>query len=281
MRRILAVVAVLVLVVVAAGVTAVVVRRSNVANPRGDVASAIVTVGLDGRRFEALVVRPRRRGSFPVVGFAHGFLQGPQRYRPLFEAIAARGYIVIGPDTQTGPAADPPELVADLWAAIRWAQTHEPDADPMRSAVSGHSMGGGAAVQTLAEHPQITTAITLAPAASLGGWEVDAAPITAATATIVGTDDRIVPIDESERLVRAQRGPSTTYVIAGGSHCGFVGTIGLAGIPCDFGGISADRQSAITAGIVTAWLDHALRGGAPVRVPAEVRVRTRAARPAA
>ncbi len=229
-----------------------------------------VVVAIDGRSFPALLVRPTAPGPHPVVAFAHGYLQGPSRYRPLLETIAAHGYIAIAPDTQTSPMPQPAELADDLWRAIRWVRAHEPGAHARLAAVAGHSMGGGAAVQAAADHPPITAAITLAAVARLGSWRIDARPLTRPAAYLVGTSDRIVPPAETRRLFDQQRGPADWFVIRGGSHCGFVGTIGLAGIPCDFGGIPAEEQERITDRIVVAWLDRTLKNGPPVAVPGEV-----------
>lgn len=54
------------------------------------------------------------------------------------EALAARGYLVIAPDSGGSPVPSHAAFAADLVVAFRWARRFLPSADPTVAGVVGH-----------------------------------------------------------------------------------------------------------------------------------------------
>lgn len=244
---------------------------------RVPVVAGAVSVAVAGHRFPALVVQPVPvdAGPYPVVAFGHGFAQGPRRYRSILEGLAARGYVVIAPDSQTGLLPRHGRLADDLVGAIRWAQGSLSAADPSRSAVLGHSMGGGAALLAAQRAPWIDAVATCAaadtrPSALPGLRQLDTPALF-----VVGSQDRIVPPESTRRLYAATASPTTWASITGGSHCGFTDSTSFFGFGCGSGSISRAAQLAITGTLLGDWLDSRLKGASPRPVPAGVVVETR------
>ncbi len=94
------------------------------------------------------MVKPKTGAAhaYPVVAFGHGFVRSTFRYDSTLQSIAARGYVVIAPNTQTGFFPDHSAFANDLIAEADWAGGHVRTADPGHLAFLGHSMGGGAAL---------------------------------------------------------------------------------------------------------------------------------------
>ena len=90
--------------------------RPAAAAPR-TVRSTTVTVPDGSRTFSALLVQRSGEADrdYPVVGFGHG--------------------------SQTGLLPSHSQFATDLLASVRWAQQTQPNADPDKDALVGHSMG--------------------------------------------------------------------------------------------------------------------------------------------
>lgn len=237
---------------------------------------ARVHVEQGGRRFPALVVRPREevRGAYPVVAFGHGFLQAPHRYRSLLEALAARGYVVVAPASATGPAPGHGRFADDLACAVRWAQRTLPSADPSRCVVAGHSMGAGAALLAAQRNPWITAVATCAAAQTRPSAVAAAADLRVPSLFVVGSQDRIVRPETTRRMYAVAPSPAMFVSIRGGFHCGFLDSTVLKGVGCDSGAITRAEQLALTGRLLGDWLDATLRGTAVTTWPDGVDVET-------
>jgi hypothetical protein len=135
-------------------------------------------------------------------------------------------------------------LIEDAKAAVRTAR-ERPGVDPSRVALYGHSLGGGIAINVLAEDPALLGAVLESPIAS---WRLAAAtalsgdppswwarwlatllvgdecsPLTAIAGIsqpiliLHGDEDRIVPVGHGRRLAEAGR-TATLVEIRGGEH---------------------------------------------------------------
>lgn len=236
------------------------------------VTTTTVTVRQDGRTFTARVVQPTGTApdAYPVVAFGHGFTQGTSRYQSVLAALAARGYVVIAPNTETGLWPDHGRLADDLALAIRWAQRTQPNAHPTLDAVSGHSMGGGAALLAADRSPRVDAVITFAAAETRPSATEASRGIAAPAMFVVGSQDRIVRPETTRRMYAAKPSPATFASITGGYHCGFLDSSSFLGFGCDSGSISRSTQLKITRTLLGDWLDTTLKGTAPAPVPTGV-----------
>jgi pimeloyl-ACP methyl ester carboxylesterase len=236
--------------------------------------TSTLTVSVDGRSFPARVVRPTATaaGPFPVVAFGHGFTQTSSRYASTLTAIAARGYIVVAPDSETGFFPNHGRFADDLWRSIRWARTQTAwNPDQQKDAVAGHSMGGGAALVAADRYPEIDTVATLAAAETNPSATTAAAGVTVPALFVVGSRDTIVsPATTRAMYNAAGQGPAAWVSITGGYHCGFNDSTSFFGLGCDSGAISRSTQLAITRELLGDWFDVRLKGAAQLTSPGGV-----------
>jgi pimeloyl-ACP methyl ester carboxylesterase len=215
-------------------------------------------------------------GGCPVVAFGHGFVQRPLLYDSLLAGVAARGYVVVAPDTETGPWPRHERLADDLWRVARWAR--EVRAWPGEGsgiALAGHSMGAGVAILAASRHPEAEAVVTLAALQTRPPAQLEA--VAAPSLFVVGSQDRIVPPSRTRPLYEAVAGPAHWAEIRGGYHCGFLDRARWRDLACDGGDLPRREQLAITVRLVGTWLDARFRGGtftAPPGVDLEVRSRS-------
>ena len=196
----------------------------------------------------------------PVVAFGHGFVQRPACYDSLLRAIASRGYIVIAPDTETGPWPSHGRFADDLYRAALWArETASRSGDSGGIVLAGHSMGAAAALLAASRHPDIDAVVALAALESRPPARLVA--VEAQTLFVVGSRDRIVPPARSRRLFEAMTAPAQWAVIRGGYHCGFLDRARWRDAGCDHGDLSRREQLDITSGLLGGWLDARFHGG--------------------
>lgn len=234
------------------------------------VTSRTVTVSSQGRSFSALLVQPTgsATGAYPVLAFGHGFVQSTARYSSTLKALAARGYVVIAPNSQGGFFPSHSSFAKDLDAAITWAHATQPNADPTRDAVLGHSMGGGAAVLAAASDPGIDAVATLAAAETNTSAVAAARSIKAPALFVVGSSDSVVKPSTTRSMYDAKPSPATWVSITGGYHCGFLDSSSFFGLGCDKGSISRSTQLSISNAVLGDWLDATLKSGPAFSRPA-------------
>ena len=231
--------------------------------------TSTVTVSIDGRSFPARLVQPTgpNPGAYPVVAFGHGFTQTAGRYASTLTALAARGYVVIAPDSETGFFPNHGRFADDLERSIRWARTAVPNAHRTLDAVAGHSMGGGAALVAADRYPQIDTVVTLAAAETRPSATTASGSVTVPGLYVVGSRDTIVSPATTRAMYDRKPAPARFVTITGGYHCGFNDSTSFFGIGCDSGSISRSTQLAITRELLGDWLDSTLRGQRVVSTP--------------
>ena len=237
------------------------------------VTSKMITVSAGGRSFPARLAYPTRGGPYPAIAFAHGYGIDSSYYRGTLRALAAAGYVVIAPDSETGRFPSHSRFADDLNRSLRWLGRRSAagsravprgKVDSEHLGVAGHSMGGGVAILAASRSSSIDTIATLAAA--------DTVPVRASVAVrrlrvpslfVVGSDDRIVPAAGTAVIFRRAPAPSLLAWIKGGSHCGFMETIPVG---CDAGFISYVDQLRLTREELRRWFDKHLRGRKATRV---------------
>ena len=243
------------------------------AKPLARVTSKLVTVSAGGRSFPARLAYPTRGGPYPTIAFAHGYGIDSSYYRGTLHALAAAGYVVIAPDSETSRLPSHSRFADDLNRSLRWLGRRSATGsrgvprgkvDSGHLGVAGHSMGGGVAILAASRSRSIDTVATLAAA--------DTVPVRASAAVrrlrvpslfVVGSDDRIVPAAGTAVTFRRAPSPSLLASIKGGSHCGFMETIPVG---CDAGFISYVDQLRLTREQLRRWFDKHLRGRKATRV---------------
>ena len=236
------------------------------------VTTKAVIVKVAGRSFPARLSYPTRGGPYPAVAFAHGYMNRSSWYAGTLRSIAAAGYVVIAPDSETGQFPSHARLADDLNRSLRWLRRQSAvgskdvprrKVDSKHVGVAGHSMGGGVALLAAARGRTIDTVATLAAAETAPRASVAVRRLTVPSLFVVGSDDRIVPAAGTAVMFRRAPSPALLATITGGSHCGFMETYPLA---CDAGRISYDRQLLLTREQLRRWFDKHLRAHKAARI---------------
>ncbi len=235
-----------------------------------------------GGSFSALFFYPARSagedsafdpegGPYPGIAFGHGFAQTPDRYDGTLAHLAGQGYLVVAPESFTGilPAPDHDAFAEDLRLSLGWLEQAGagalPEAAELAGAVdeesfglSGHSMGGGAAVLAAARDPRVGALAPLAAAETSPSAVAAMSEVDVPALLLAGSEDAITPVEAAQApIFDAGRHPRLLPIILGGSHCGFQDR--PFPIACDQGSLDAETQLALTRRILTAFFDLHLK----------------------
>ncbi|WP_329319870.1 MULTISPECIES: poly(ethylene terephthalate) hydrolase family protein [unclassified Streptomyces] len=233
------------------------------------VAHTDLTVSAAGRSFAARVWYPGTTagadapvaaGPHPGLAFGHGFFQDISKYESLLTHYASWGVITVAPKSQAGLFPSHSGFADDLNASLTWLTAQNSTGgsrfagavDTARLGLSGHSMGGGAALLAAGRNSAVKAVSTLAAA------ETDPSAVTASGTLsmpaqyVGGSADSIAGVaGNQQKMYDAKPSPTQLRVITGGFHCGFVDS---SGIGCDSGSLSRAVQQRLTRGITTAYL---------------------------
>jgi len=170
--------------------------------------------------------------SFPLIVFAHGYQQVYSDYQYLWEALVPQGYILAFLTTQQGLSIDIDRYSDDIIALqdelLHTSNTILAGHISNKSALMGHSTGGGAIYIAQAKKPQSTTLLSLAALGEPYGTITGTSPIdianaiTISTLILSGEKDCITPLEVHQKpLYDAFAGEKNMIIIEGGDHCGF------------------------------------------------------------
>ncbi|MEU8935102.1 alpha/beta hydrolase [Streptomyces sp. NPDC048409] len=237
------------------------------------VAYTDVTVSASGRSYSARVWYPGTTaganapvaaGAHPGLAFGHGFFQAITQYETLLKHYASWGVITVAPKSQGGLFPSHSAFADDLNAALTWLTSQSSTTgsrfagavNTSRLAVSGHSMGGGAALLAASRNPAVKSVSTLAAAETNPSAVTASGTLTMPVQYLGGSADTIAGVAANQQKIYDAK-PSVTQlrVITGGFHCGFEDS---SGIGCDSGTITRAAQQKLTYGITTAWLLYTL-----------------------
>ncbi len=211
---------------------------------------------------------PIANDSFPVIVFGHGFSMNWDAYPNLWNNFVPKGYIMAFPNTETGFSPDHATFARDLDFISNTMKAEGRDSNSVfyrhvvpRTALMGHSMGGGASFLAAANNDSITTLVGLAPADTDPSSIDTAKDVKVSTMILSGEEDDVTPPEEHHiPHYDTLNVPCKTFVnILGGAHCYFA----MSGTTCDIGGgggsISREEQQQITYDYVGLWLDYKLK----------------------
>jgi pimeloyl-ACP methyl ester carboxylesterase len=206
-------------------------------------------------------------GPAPAISFGHGFLSAVDLYDSTMDHLASHGYIVIATTSEGGFFPNHGNFALDIRHCLTWLEQQDAAksswlanaVDQDAFAVSGHSMGGGAAALAAAADARVKCMATLAAAETNPSAAAAAGNVQRPARFIVGSQDSIVAPSTTQNQYAACDAPRQFVSITGGSHCGFIDN---AIIACDSGSISRAEQLAKTRALLLEFFDTHLRGDA-------------------
>lgn len=212
-------------------------------------------------------------GEFPVVVFGHGFVMAWDVYNNIWNYFVSRGYILAFPRTEGGLPPSHEDFGKDLSLVLDKMLDlgQEPisifyEALNEKSAIMGHSMGGGSTFLAASQNTNVTTIVGLAPAETDPSAETAAASITIPALVLSGERDGVTPdVEHHIPIYEALASECKHFIsILGGAHCYFANS----SFTCNFGenssstgiSISREEQQQTTYDAVLPWLDFYLKG---------------------
>lgn len=219
--------------------------------------------------------RPAPGGPWPRVICAHGFTLNAASLKPVAETLAAAGFVVALPDTETGfiPFPSHRDLALDMvFLAERLRLESADERSPLFGlageglAFSGHSMGGGCAFLAAAEAGKAGrgtgTVAVMAPARTRPSSLEAARSLSWPVLVVAGQDDRVLsPAIGPDAHYDAAASPVKALLeIAGANHGAFALPHWAAALVEKAPAVTAETQRALTAECLRAWLDARLKG---------------------
>lgn len=210
---------------------------------------------------------PVAQGSFPVVGFGHGFNLNYLDYNILCGHLASWGYIVISPDVQNGFSVDHLEFARELAACIQALQSENGNSgspffqkiDSM-TGVYGHSMGGGASALVPGVFPGIDAVSGLAAAETTPSAIGALTGYTGPFQSISGSSDNTAPeVSNQTPMYNSAPGDKQWLSITGGAHCKFTDGFTVCDLVSSAGSISREEQVYLTGKYLTAFFNYHLK----------------------
>ncbi|GKQ36240.1 hypothetical protein ALMP_27830 [Streptomyces sp. A012304] len=166
--------------------------RDSVAASRGTFATASVKVPEGNGFTKGVIYYPTdtRQGTFGAIAFVPGYHGSWAALEWTGPWLASFGFVVIGFEA-INPGDGDTARGTQLLAALDYLTQRSPvrdRIDPNRTAVIGHSMGGGGAVSAASRRPSLKTAIGLAPAI----FSTDMRTMQVPTMLMAGQNDETV-----------------------------------------------------------------------------------------
>jgi predicted dienelactone hydrolase len=208
-------------------------------------------------------------GEFPIIVFGHGFVMQPTAYPNWKNEFVPQGFIMVFPSTETGASPVHQEFGLDLRFLATHMQTQGTNnASPFfqhitdRTAIMGHSMGGGATILGASGFAGVDCIVGLAPAET-NPSAVSAGSNVSAPALILsgGSDGVTPPADHHIPIYDGLASDCKYFVdIENGSHCYFASSPGL----CSFGefipgSLSAADQREVSYAVCLPWFNYFLK----------------------
>lgn len=209
-------------------------------------------------------------GGFPVVAIGHGYQMSASLYAWVANDLAAHGFVAAVPRTGGELFPSHGAFGADLAFLARALKDAGQDpASPFfgrisdRTAVMGHSMGGGCSFLGAANDPGVTAVAAFAPAETNPSAIAACAQIARPALIFVGGNDCVAPAD-SHQIPMYQALPDgwrTMITLAGASHCQFAAYSFICGLgegSCPPPTLTRTQQQNLTLSFLRPWLQAVL-----------------------
>ena len=208
-------------------------------------------------------------GEFPIIVFGHGFTMQPGAYPNWNNEFVPEGYIIVLPSTETGFSPVHQEFGLDLrFLATKMQAEGQNISSPFyqhisdRTALMGHSMGGGASFLAASGFAGVDCIVGLAPAETNPSAVAAGVNVSAPTMILSGSSDGVTPPADHHIPIYDGLASNCKYFVSiqNGSHCRFASNPGL----CTFGEIipgslSAANQQAVSYAMCHPWFDYFLK----------------------
>lgn len=213
-------------------------------------------------------------GQFPIIVFGHGFAMTWSAYQNIWEELVPLGYVIAFPRTEGSvfPSPSHGDFALDLVIVEEKLSALNANASSIfynkltdKSAIMGHSMGGGSSILAAANNSNITTVIGLAPAETTPSAITQAGQVSVPALIFTADQDLVTPSADHHLPIYNGLNASCKYYIniLGGAHCYYANS----NFNCDFGesssggsiSITREQQQDIMFRYVIPWLDMYLK----------------------
>lgn len=175
-------------------------------------------------------------GNFPIVVFGHGFLMTYDSYNTIYNSLASKGFIVVLPRTEGSAAPNHLDFGKDLAFLAEQFKLLNTASSPstitifngkvsQRSAIGGHSMGGGCSFVGAQNNSSITCFFNMAAATSnTGGVSsiAGASLISVPCLLLSGQKDCVVDtIVQNAHFANLSSTKKFHVILNGLTHCDF------------------------------------------------------------
>lgn len=215
---------------------------------------------------------PLALGNYPVIVFGHGFLMSWEAYQNFWTELVPSGYVICFPTTETGFSPSHQNFGMDIKFVAKQLQIENGNSSSIffdrltgKTALMGHSMGGGASFLAAENNPAINSLINFAAAETTPSAIAAAANVTAPALIFSGSDDCVTPMGEHQiPMYDNLAADCKTHIsIINGGHCYFADF----NFFCNLGeslcnpslNITREEQQLTTFDFLSLWLDYSLR----------------------
>ncbi len=216
---------------------------------------------------------PVSSGVYPVIVFGHGFVMAWDAYQNVWENLVPQGYIVAFPRTEGSISPVHAEFGKDLKFLVTKLQSESAvnvaslfyNHVNTKSAIMGHSMGGGSAFLAAESNTDITTMVTFAAANTSPPSIAAANNVLVPSLVFAAENDCVAPPAVHQIPMYDSLGAAckTFISIKGGAHCEFANF----NFNCSFGQstctpaptITRSQQQDASSDFLKLWLEYYLK----------------------
>ncbi|MEY4927964.1 MAG: hypothetical protein RI894_2400 [Bacteroidota bacterium] len=212
-------------------------------------------------------------GQFPTIVFGHGFVMAWSTYDYLWKYFVQRGYICVLPRTEGNISPSHTNFGGDLrflsnlFGTVLNTQAGSKFQGHLttKTAIAGHSMGGGSSFLACANNTQATTMVNFAAAQTNPRSSAAALLCSIPSLVIAGEKDCVAAPATNAKLMydSLTATPYKQYVsITNGTHCNFAsqGSFCEAGQIGTCGSLARAVQNNAVTSMLEPWFDYHLKG---------------------